>query len=115
MSRNYHNLDTLEKEIYRLQLRAKNTRDELNNNFEYLQDHYTSMTMNSVFSRSSCRKEKLKEKIISSIWENEKIHDGLDQIIERLADKTSDGIENLLNKIFHKKISNLSFHYNLLS
>jgi len=103
MLRNYHNLDTLEKEIYRLQLKAKNTKDKLNDNFDYLQDHYTSMTMNSVFNRSSSRKEKMKEKIISFIWENEKIQDGLDQIIDRLTDKTSEGIESLLNKIFHKK------------
>ena len=100
MPRNYHNLDTLEKEIYRLQLKANNTRNKLNDNLEYLQDHYTSMTVNSVLNRSSCRKEKMKEKVISLIWENEKIQDGLDQIIERLADKTSDGIENLLSKIF---------------
>lgn len=103
MTRKYHNLDTLEKEIYRLQLEAKNKREKLNSNFEHLRDHYTSMTMNSVFNHSADRKEKLKEKIINSIWENEKIQEGLDQIIERLADKTSDGIENLLNKIFHKK------------
>ena len=44
----------------------------------------------------------MKEKIISSFGKM-KDKNGLDQIIERLTDKTSDGIKNLLNKIFKEK------------
>ena len=75
MQKNIHNLDTLEKEIYRLQLKTKNTAEKLNDNLEYLQDHYASMTMNSILNRSCNYKEKLKEKIINFIWKNEKAHD----------------------------------------
>jgi len=103
MIETFHNLDTLEKEIYRLRLKAKNLAEEISHNFEYLQDHYTSMTMNTVFNRPAYHKEKLKERIIDFIWENEKIHDGIDRIINHLAAKTSEGLESLLNKIFHKK------------
>jgi hypothetical protein len=86
MAKNIHNLDTLEKEIYRLRLKAKNTADKLNDNFEYLQDHYSSMTVNSILNRSCDHQEKLKEKIINFIWKNEKIHDGANRVIDHLAD-----------------------------
>ena len=96
MRKNIHNLGTLEKEIYRLRLKAKTTADKLNENFEYLQDHYSSMTMNSILNRScdhkENHKEKLKEKIINFIWKNEKVHDGVNKVIDHLADKTSEGI-----------------------
>jgi uncharacterized membrane protein YheB (UPF0754 family) len=104
MTKHIHNLDTLEKEIYRLRLKAKNTADKLNDNFEHLQDHYTSMTMNSIFNHHSCdHQEKLKEKIINFIWKNEKIHGGVNKIIDHLAAKTSEGAESLSHKIFNKR------------
>jgi hypothetical protein len=94
---------TLEKEIYRLRLKAKNTADKLNDNFEYLQDHYSSMTMNSILNRSCDHKEKLKEKIINFIWKNEEVHDGVNKVIDHLADKTSEGMEGLSDNFFHKR------------
>ncbi len=100
------NLDTLEKEIYRLRLEAKNTEEKLENNLDYLQRNYASMTMNSIFSRSSSKesgKERIKEKLFNSIWENERIHEGINKIIGHLADRASEGIENLIDKILHRK------------
>ena len=102
MPKNIYNLDTLEKKIYHLQLKAKNTEDKLNDNLEYLQDHYSSMTMNSIVNRSCHHKEKLKEKIINFIWKNEKVHDGVNKVIDHLADKTSEGMEGLSDKFFSK-------------
>lgn len=93
------NLDSLEKEIWRLKLEAKNTADKIENNFEYLQHNYGSMTMNSIFSRSSSKGESVKEKIFTSFWENEKVQAGINKIVDHLADKTAEGIESLLNKI----------------
>ncbi|HYM93079.1 MAG TPA: hypothetical protein VET23_02995 [Chitinophagaceae bacterium] len=106
MSTKIKNLDTLEKEIYRLRLEAKNYEDKLEESLEHFQRNYTSMALNSVFSRSSQKesgKEKIKEKIFSSIWENEKIRNGIDKIIGFLAEKTTEGVENLIDKILHRK------------
>jgi len=97
------NLDTLEKEIYRLQLEAKNKKERLEENLDYFQKHYASMTVNSIFNRSSSGKEKVKEKFFSSIWENEKIQNGVNKIISHLADRAAEGIENLVDKILHRK------------
>ena len=103
MATKIKNLDTLEKEIYRLQLEARNYEDKLGENLDYLQKHYASMTVNSIFNRASSTKEKVKEKIFSSIWENEKIRSGIDKIIGHLADSAAEEIENLIDKILHKK------------
>ncbi|MBK5270704.1 MAG: hypothetical protein JJE22_06790 [Bacteroidia bacterium] len=101
-NRNIRNLDTLEKEIYRLQLEAKQIEERLDSNLDHFQHNYAYMAMNSLFHRSS-GKEKVKEKIFSSILENEKISKGIDKIFGYLADKTAEGIENLFDRIFHKK------------
>jgi hypothetical protein len=100
------NLDSLEKEILRLQLEARSKADKLEKNFDHFRENYASMTMNMIFNRS-CRKEagkeKLKEKLFNSIWGNEKVHNGIDRICGHLADKAAGGIESLLNKILHGK------------
>lgn len=103
MAAKIKNLDTLEKEIYRLRLEARNYKDKLEENLEYLQKHYASMTMNSFFNRNSSTKERVKDKIFSSIWENEKIRYGIDKIVGYLAEKATNGIEILIDKILHRK------------
>jgi len=103
MATKIKNIDTLEKEIYRLQLKSSNCKDKLEENFEHLQKHYASMIMNSFFYRNSSAKEKVKEKIFSSIWENEKVKTGVDKIASYLAEKAANGLEGLLDKIFNHK------------
>ena len=96
-------MDTLEKEIYRLELAARDHKDKLEKNFEHFQKHYASMTMNSFFNHTASGKEKVREKIINSIWENEKVRNGIDKIVDYVSEKATDGVETLLNKIFHHK------------
>lgn len=106
MATKIKNLDTLEKEIYRLRLEAKSFERKLEDNLDHLQKNYASMAINSVFGKSSEKesgKEKIKEKIFTSIWENEKIRNGIDKIIGHLADRAAEGIENLIDKILHRK------------
>ncbi|OQY95555.1 MAG: hypothetical protein B6D37_05125 [Sphingobacteriales bacterium UTBCD1] len=106
MATKIKNLDSLEKEIYRLRLEAKNYEGKLEENLDHLQKNYASMTFNTVFSRSPDKesgKERIKEKIFSSIWENERIRSGIDKIIGHLADRASEGIESLIDKILHRK------------
>ena len=68
MIRKHYTLDKLEDEIYRLHAEGKNIREKLNNNFEYLESHYASLVMSSVLDKVLNGKEKMKEKIINSIW-----------------------------------------------
>jgi hypothetical protein len=103
MSSKIRNLDTLEKEIYRLQLEARNYEDRLEKNFDYLKQHYASMTMNTIAGAAASAKEKVKEKIFDAIWQNEKVRSGIDKIVSYLADKAAEGIESLVDKILHRK------------
>ncbi len=52
-----HTLDQLEKNIYRLQLKAKNMEFRLSDNLDHLQKHYASMTMSSIVSHFSKKEE----------------------------------------------------------
>jgi hypothetical protein len=106
MATKIKNLDTLEKEIYRLRLEGKEYEKKLEDNLDHLQKNYASMAINSVFRRSSAKesgKERIKEKIFSSIWDNERIRNGIDKIIGHLADRAAEGIETLIDKILHRK------------
>lgn len=103
MSAKIKNLDMLEKEIYRLRRDAKNYKDKLEENLDYLQKNYGSLTMNSIFNHTSASKEKLKEKIFNSFWENEKINEGINKIVGHLTDKAAGGIENWIDKILQRK------------
>jgi hypothetical protein len=100
--KNIHNLDSLEREIYRLRLEAKNMEQQLDKNLSYLQKHYSSMTLHSIFQQKE-PKELLKEKILHSVWENEKLQQALGKIVDHLVDKTVEGAETVFDKVFHKK------------
>ncbi len=97
------NLQTLDTEILRLQRKAKNTAEDLEKNFDHFQHHYASMTMGSFFKKSSPGAEKVKEKIFHSVWENEKVQEGLGKIVDHLADKAAEGINHIVDKILHRK------------
>ena len=103
MATKIKNIDTLEKEIYRLELKARDHKNKMEKNFGHLQKHYASMTMNSFFNHNASSKEKVREKIFSTIWENEKVRNGIDKIVDYVSEKATDGVETLLNKIFHHK------------
>lgn len=100
-AKNIHNLDSLEREIYRLQLEAKNMERQFDRNFEHVQQHYSSMFMNSFFRR---RKEEgeAKSSFFASFFQNENIHAAVTKITDRIADKAAEAIDALMNKFFHK-------------
>lgn len=98
--RHIKNLDTLEKEIYRLKLRKMELEKRLGENVEYLQKHYASMTMHSVFSRSG-HHEKGEESGRS--WIRGKMGRVLDQVVDHLFDRAADSIERVVERFFQKK------------
>ena len=99
---NIHNLDTLEKEIYKLKLKAKNIEEKLDDNLEKFQHNYSSMFMNSFF-----RKKKQEKTNGNGFFESAFKNDGFNAIInkvtDRVAERAVEGLENLVDKIFHKK------------
>ncbi|HEY6504802.1 MAG TPA: hypothetical protein VIZ28_12555 [Chitinophagaceae bacterium] len=101
-TRKIHNLDTLEKEIYRLQLEAKNTEEKLDRNFDHLRDNYSSMFMNSFFS-SRRNKEEGRSSFFDSFFKNENFTAAINKVTDHIANRAAEGIENLVDKIFQKK------------
>lgn len=101
-AKNIHNLDTLEREIYRLKLEARNIEEKLDNNLEHLQENYFSMTMNSIF-RDKKQHDGEKTGFFESFFKSEAFAAALNKITESIASRTASGIENLVEKIFRKK------------
>jgi hypothetical protein len=97
MPHHVHDIDTLEKAIHHLRLRKVKLEKRLDENVEYLQQHYASMAMHSVFRR----REKTTENGRSHV--HEKLSHTLDFVVDRLLDKTADGIEQLVQRILRKK------------
>lgn len=100
--RHIHNIDTLEREIYRLQLHSKNMEQRIDENFSYLQKNFSSMAMGSIFSKKSGKSE-IKDQILGSIFSNEKLQGALGRVIDHLIDKIVEGAENLAGHFKEEK------------
>jgi hypothetical protein len=102
MNRSIRNIGALEKEMYRLRLRKMKLEMQLDENMEYLQKHYASMTMHSVFNRTN-RKEEEKAGGSGHGGIREKLGRALDKVVDHLLDRTADGIERVVEHFFSKK------------
>lgn len=100
--KNIHNLDSLECEIYRLQLEAKRIEEKLDHNLEHLHENFSSMAMNSFFCH---KRNKISEKdsLISEVLDNEKLNSVLGKVTDRMAERAAAGIDRLVDKIFSRK------------
>jgi hypothetical protein len=98
-----HNLDTLDKEIYRLKFYGKELESRMDDNLGYLKDNYGRMAKNSIFSKKEGVKETLVDGIAGSFIKNERLQQAIDKIVDHLVDKATEGIDVLIDKIFQKK------------
>jgi hypothetical protein len=94
-------LDILEKEIKKLQMRSRQLEREIDSKLDYFQDHYRSMAIKS-FLPAVLAKAGFTGSIIEMFLENKKFRDTLNKITASLFDKISDGI-GFLTKRFSKK------------
>jgi hypothetical protein len=101
-AKDIHNLDSLEREIYRLKLEAKSIKEKMDHNLEQLQDDFSSMAMNSFFCRRKNRGED-NENFFESILKNEKLNKVVDKVTDHIANRAAESIDELIDKIFHKK------------
>jgi hypothetical protein len=98
-TRSIKNVAELDKEIYRLQLQAKNLEDKMDDKLKYLQQNYPGMIVNSVFPN----KENITHRLAGSLLNNQKVQTVLEKLTDHLADKAAEGLDNLVDKLFHKK------------
>jgi hypothetical protein len=108
MAKKITSIETIDREIARLQLKAKDIEGELDKSLDYLQDNYSSMIMNSVFSGaangiSGGLKGGVLSTILGFILGNEKLVEAFSRVTNHLVDKAADGIDKLADKIVKKK------------
>jgi hypothetical protein len=101
MAKQIDELEQLDREIRRLQLKAKNLGQEIDDKLDYFQDHYRSLAIKS-FLPAFLAKAGITGTVIELFLENKKIQTSLNQLGEKLFGKISDGLESL-TKRFSKK------------
>lgn len=98
-----HNLDSLEKEIYRLKLHSKKLEDKMDENFTHLKENYGRMARNSVFGKKEGMKDALGAGISGAFFRNERLQQAIDKIVSHLVEKATDGLDSLIDKLFRKE------------
>lgn len=108
MGKKINSIESIDNEILRLQSKAKELENRLDNSLDFLQDNYSSMIMNSVFSKAGTLlpagiKGGIAGTILSFILGNEKLVEAFSRVTNHLVEKAADGIDKLADKIVKKK------------
>lgn len=100
-TKNIHNLDSLEREIYRLRLEAKKTGEKLDVNFDYLHENFDSLLMNSLSKSNMQNKEK--SNFLISTLKNRALNAVLTKITSHFADRALKSIDKFVCGLFRRK------------
>jgi hypothetical protein len=104
-AKNIRNLDSLDRELYRLKLEAKNLEDKLDRNLDHLQEDYLSMTMNSFLCKHD-NKNNGNNEFWKSFVKNNGFNSAVNTIAGSIAAKASEGLSDWMSKFLHKKTTN---------
>jgi len=97
-----HGLDSLEKEIYRLRLKASEMEKKLDNNFAWLRENATTLIARSLFSRKKTDPGKNKNGE-EGYFRSEKLNSMISKISDRITEGTAAKIDGLLDSIFQNR------------
>ncbi len=97
---NIASLDALNEKIDALHARKDELENELENNWEFLQDNYSLMIRNSIFKRAAFLR---KNTIVNTVLSIPKVQDAVSTILDKVSLKIEEIIFNLLEKAFPKK------------
>ena len=93
-----HNLESLDKEINRLRQKAKNLEAKMDDNFSYLQEHSSSLMINTLLS-GVINKESVSGSVFNFLLQSERLQKTLGKLSEIAIDKITNVIDALINKI----------------
>jgi hypothetical protein len=100
MKNDIHNLDTLDKEIYRQQLVLKESSKKMEDDLAYVRDNFFTLAKNSI------KKERKKEEGGSSLFDrllrNDHVQEVVSGITDRITDHASKAISHLVDRLFQK-------------
>ena len=96
------NLDSLEKDILRLQQKAKILEKKIDDNFTYFQHHSGSMFVRSLLPRRVDGEDPTGNPILDSFLQNERLQKILVRLADLVAERIGDGLNWLINRVFGK-------------
>lgn len=89
-----HNIDTLDKEIYRLKLKALRMEGQLEKRGNYFRNHALVVLLSALFPKRKAEEPPIVS-IGSLLLRNEKVQEGLAKAADMAADKLAEAIEKL--------------------
>lgn len=97
-----HNLDMLEKEIYRLQLEAAAKEKQLGENFDWVRHNASKVIIEELLCKRN-RHHPKEEDAGNNNNKQERWKEFFNKMADKFADRAADGVENLIDKLFHRK------------
>jgi hypothetical protein len=94
-----HSLDSLEKEIYRLQLEALEKEKKISENMEYLHDNASTILFNTLFRKKRGSEQKMK----GNFFKTEKFERIISKFADRLTDRAANGIASFFEQVFSRQ------------
>ena len=93
-------IETLEKEIYRLKFEALKAENKLDNNLEFLQKNYSTLIFNTFFDREKYGNG---DKPKNNFFRNGPLNAVISDVTDHIAENASDRIREKIDKLFGKK------------
>jgi len=97
-----NSLEALDREIFQLQMKARQQEKMLDASFDHLQENFHSMAWNSVV-RYNSNKQSWISGVVNSLLGQERLKIALIKLAGNLAERATDGIEGLVSRLFRKK------------
>ena len=95
-------MQALDLEIRQLRRKARQLEDELDVNFNYLQEHSGSMFVRSLLPRRIEGEALTGIKLLDTFMQNERLQKILIRLADRLAERLGDGLNWLASRVFRK-------------
>jgi hypothetical protein len=97
---NIHGRESLQAEIGRLQVKAQEIEEKLDDNFEHLQEKFSSMATNSFFHRARRNDEGTSSS--GSFFKNGKLEGIVNEFAGHITDRAAEALEKIIDRIFQK-------------
>ena len=97
--KNIKDLPSLEREIHRLRREERIIESKFGENFNYLQENYQSILLNSIVPEKAAYKS-IPASLLQLLLQHEKLRKALINLAENLIDKAAVGIEFIIDKCF---------------
>jgi hypothetical protein len=95
-------MDALDQEIRKLKLKAKQLEEQIDDNFNYFQQHSGSMFVRSLLPRKIDGEELTGLRLVDTVLQNERLQSILLKLADILAEKLGDGLNWLTTRVFKK-------------